>query len=63
MSSQSRNFKVERTAAKRCLVKAYITTYNKYLAKHYFLRGAINDRVSHGIDNKLNKTYYTNYHL
>ena len=61
MSSQSRNFKVERTAAKRCLVKAYITI-NK-LAKHYFLRGAINDRVSHGIDNKLNETYYTNYHL
>ena len=43
--------------------KAYITTYNKQLARHYFLRGVINDRVSKGIDNKLNETYYTNYHL
>ena len=33
------------------------------LEKHYSFRGPINDRISHGIDNKLNETYYTNYHL
>ena len=33
------------------------------LEKHYSFHGPINDRISHGIDNKLNETYYTNYHL
>ena len=33
------------------------------LEKHYSFRGPINDRISHGTDNKLNETYYTNYHL
>ena len=33
------------------------------LEKHYSFRGPINDRISHGIDNTLNETYYTNYHL
>ena len=26
------------------------------LEKHYSFRGPINDRISHGIDNKLNET-------
>ena len=33
------------------------------ILKHYVFRGPIHDSVSHGIDNKLNETYYTNYHL
>ena len=33
--------------------KAYIATY--IVSKHYFFRGPINYRISHGIDNKLNE--------
>ena len=35
----------------------------KQLAKHYFFRAPINNRISHGIDIKLNETECTNYHL
>ena len=33
------------------------------LTKHYFFRGPINNRIPHGIDNKLNETQCANYHL
>ena len=33
------------------------------LEKHYSFRGPINDRIWHGIDNKLNETYHTNDHI
>ena len=40
-----------------------LTTTFKYLAKHYFFRGSINNRIQHGIDNTLNETSCTNYHF